>query len=114
MRFVLLFLFVICAATASAADVANPVEALKKSLHKGVDAAHTADKTVKPKQNVTWMDLPLASREKILHHWNNLPETTRPPFPVYRDAQIEKYTTKDRMKTQADDVAPLVPSSGTE
>ena len=37
-----------------------------------------------------WRSLSEAARREIVSAWKTLPEATRPPFPVFRDTQIEK------------------------
>lgn len=37
-----------------------------------------------------WLLLPKQKRREIVQAWLALPETTRPVFPVYRDAMMEK------------------------
>lgn len=37
-----------------------------------------------------WLELSPAERAHILTGWQRLDETTRPPFPVFRDGAVEK------------------------
>ncbi len=37
-----------------------------------------------------WMQLSEEERILIVEHWRNLPETTRPAFPLYRTRVLEK------------------------
>ncbi len=86
MRFI--FLLLLCVSTAAFAAPDNPVDALKQSLYKQ-PAPETLEKTKKTPA-AYWIDLPKSKRRAILTAWQNLPETTRPPFPVFRDAAMEQ------------------------
>lgn len=40
----------------------------------------------KRQEAIAWVDRPKAERERIVESWYALPETTRPPFPAFRDS----------------------------
>lgn len=93
MRFILPCLFLLFLAPGFAAaeqPAPNPVDALKKSLQKDPAPAHAPVKSTEPHvETPTWISLSRTQREKILQDWLAQPETTRQPFPLYRDATLE-------------------------
>lgn len=91
-------------AVAPADPTANPVDALKQSLHK--DAPEPVQEKKAEPVVPTWMSITPQQRRQILAMWQNLPETTRPPFPIFRDTMLDK-----ECKPTPEHAARLTPTS---
>lgn len=80
--------------SASANQAVEPIHALKQALDKNTadlpTPKETSEKSAAPARMPSWNELPKEQRRAILAAWQNLPEATRQPFPVYRDMMIEK------------------------
>ena len=81
-------------ATQDAKQTVEPIHALKQALDKNTSdlpaPKDTSEKSAAPARMPSWTELSKEQRRAILNAWQNLPEATRQPFPVYRDMMIEK------------------------
>jgi len=49
---------------------------------------------------ITWLDISTDQRRQIVDAWLKMDDTTRPPFPVYRDSELDRISRKMRPAPQ--------------
>lgn len=90
MRFPSLLILLLFPVAALAAPDAQPDPVASVLSAKPVPVAVPVSPARMDTNQRLWLGLDPAQRAAIVDKWQKLPETTRPPFPIFRDAEVVK------------------------